>query len=50
MGDNFNASSYMYYCFGAYHQNETINEIQWFSDSSVTFNGDFSLYGVREYS
>ena len=50
MGDNFNASSYMYYGFGAYHQNETMNAIQWFSDSSVTFNGDFSLYGVREYS
>ena len=50
MNEISNGSAYMYYGFGAYHQNETMNAIQWFSDSSVTFNGDFSLYGVKEYS
>ena len=44
------SSMYMYFGSGVYAQSETINAIQWFSDSSVTFNGDFSLYGIKEYS
>ena len=43
-------SAYMYFGSGVYTQTETINAIQWFSDSSVTFNGDFSLYGIKGYS
>ena len=44
------SSSYMYFGNGVYHIAETINAIRWFADSSATFNGDYSLYGIKEYS
>ena len=44
------ASAYMYFGSGVYQVAEPIQAFRWFSDSSVTFNGDFSLYGIKEYS
>ena len=40
-------SAYMYFGNGVYHVAEPIQAFRWFSDSSVTFNGDFSLYGIN---
>ena len=50
MVDISGSSAYMYFGSGVYHTAETINAFRWFSDSSITFNGDFSLYGIKEYS
>ena len=48
MVDISGSSAYMYFGSGVYHTAETINAFRWFSDSSITFNGDFSLYGIAE--